>query len=727
MRTPRSLPVMALAAITTALPTLAAQPADATSTPWAAPPIDRATTVFDTRTGQQITFDAMLDALATADAVFLGETHNDETTHRVELAVYDGLLARRDNNVVLAMEMFERDVQPALDQYTAGQIDEPAFLAAARPWGQYRTAYRPLVERARLGHLPVVASNFPRALTRRIAMEGLDVLDSLPAAERAHAPAEILPNTPAYWRRVDNAIRGHIGMMPPLQPGDERLTSTQTLWDNAMGESAALALKAHPGSTVLHINGAFHSAYHDGTVRQFTLRSPDAKVLTLDVTPTRNPGVARADANPTNPIADFIVFAESRATDKNEGKLTVALDRSLSYKLHLPESHPQASPAPLLIWLTGDGLTAQDGLDLWQDRLGDSAVIAVIEPPYRAQSPDLSQGGRWFWPDTFAQDLGSTIAATERAWAYLLRYHNIDPARVVVAGEGTGATLAATIALQGDRMSHTALAFAPSQYAKLKDFPLPLPEYRGGSEQKVSLTVHAPERDLPWWDGELAEYRTIGAHAQTEHAATTDAQQEAAIRAALGLPQSTATITGPPILMTVAADTPRAHHWARLYALRYTAQSGRPVAFVPAQSAAVRTQGRQTLSPAITPESIADVLPRCPGPFGGTTVLVLPQGLSPEQTEAWFAIESNDPLNAKSRFHRVRIAVDDLNNFEFSLSAVLATLETENRKNVLVVPAEFCADAPTMQRLERQTRSAADRMTIHWLPGLGQNAPIPAE
>jgi uncharacterized iron-regulated protein len=725
VRTLRSLSALALATITASLPALAAQPDD--TSPWAAPHIDRATAVFDTRTGDLITFDAMLDELATADAVFLGETHIDETTHRVELAVYEGLLARRDNKVVLAMEMFERDVQPILDQYTAGEIDEPEFLAAARPWGQYRSAYRPMIERARLDNLPVIASNFPRALTRRIAMEGLEVLDTLAPDERAHAPAEIFANTPAYWKRVDNAIRGHIGMMPAHEPGDERLTSTQTLWDNAMGESSALALDAHPGSAVLHVNGAFHSAYRGGTVRQFALRKPNAKVLTLDVTPTRNPAVGGVDADSENPVADFVVFAESRATDENEGKLTVALNRTLDYRLHLPDTATHA-PVPLLIWLSDDGLTSQDGMDLWKDRLGGEAAIAVLEPTYRAQMPDLSEGGRWFWPDSFAQDIFSVVSATDRVWAYLLRYHNIDPARVVIAGEGTGATLAAVIALQGDRMNHTALAFGPKQYAKLKDFPLPLPEYNDRSDLEVSLTVFGSEQDRSWWTGELSEYREVGSDGSfavpESNAASRDQRAQATIRDAMGLPAADQKESIAPAHLVVAADTPRAWHWSRLFALKHTAQTGQPVALMNADLSTETTDAAPEITPEISPDTIADHLPKCPGPFGGTTILVLPENTPAADIEAWLEIETNDPLNAKSRFHRLRIARTGPDAGDRSLTAMLTQLEAKNRKNVLIVPAVFCADAITMQDLERQTRDAADRMTIQWLPGLGQNAPV---
>ncbi|MBI3720906.1 MAG: hypothetical protein HY248_00005, partial [Fimbriimonas ginsengisoli] len=55
---------------------------------WAAPPLERAVCVRDGRTGQALSFDAFLDRLARSEVVFLGEQHTDETTHRVELAVY---------------------------------------------------------------------------------------------------------------------------------------------------------------------------------------------------------------------------------------------------------------------------------------------------------------------------------------------------------------------------------------------------------------------------------------------------------------------------------------------------------------------------------------------------------------------------------------------------------------------------------------------------------------
>lgn len=223
--------------------------------------MERAVVILDGRTHEPLSLDQCVAALAEADAVFLGEQHTDETTHRFQLAVYERLLALKENKVVLALEMFDRDVQPVLDRYLAGEIDEAAFLAAARPWNNYREAYRPLVELAKKTGVPVTASNFPAPLRQRIAMEGADALEKLSDEERRQTPRRYLPNSPAYWKRVDNAVRGHVGMTPS-DSDEERLYATQSLWDNAMGESCADALDHYPEHVVLHLNGGFHSAYY---------------------------------------------------------------------------------------------------------------------------------------------------------------------------------------------------------------------------------------------------------------------------------------------------------------------------------------------------------------------------------------------------------------------------------------------------------------------------------
>lgn len=676
------------------------------------PPLEDVVSVRDGETGERIGLDELYARLARADAVFLGETHIDETTHRVEHAVYAGLLARR-KQVVLAMEMFERDVQGAVDDYVAGKIDEPAFLARSRPWSNYATAYRPMIELARSKHAPVVASNFPAPLRSKVAADK-GGLNGLSAGERAFAPRELFANTPAYWRRVDNAIRGHVGMMGPRPAADDpRLLDTQSLWDNTMGESCALALDRHPGALVLHVNGGFHSEYWDGTARQLALRKPKANVKTVAIVTSPNPPSEELGGKP---VADYVVFAHERAQDVDEGTFAVFTARQLEYRLHVPRD--ARGPLPLLIWLADDGENAQDALELWRARLGDDCVIAVIEAPYRETQEDLVEGGRWFWPDSFREDLGALRGGIAEVYGYMLRHFPVDRARVAVAGEGTGATVVASSVLLTDGLAVTGLVLEPKRYTSLKDFPLPLPELRGDLPRVAkSLHVIAAGADAEWWRGELAEYAGVGL-ANTFDLLGTDAwrgelERENAVRAALGLERHVVKEFAAKRHLVVG-DGARARSWGRLLA-QERAAAGELLALLP-----TAPEGGDSTPLALATSANDYVkgapLPRAPGPFGGTTVVVLSDDLPQAERDAWSELQKNDPLNKSSRFHRLVLATQ---SGERALSVVLEELIGKNRKNVLVVPAQWCADGDVLRALKKAARPFENQMTLHWRPGLG--------
>ncbi|MFT7542132.1 MAG: putative iron-regulated protein [Gammaproteobacteria bacterium] len=681
--------------------------------PWSAPSITSSVSIRDGHTGDVLSFDQMLERLAQADVVFLGETHLDETTHRFEDAVLAGLVAKRDGEVVLSMEMFERDTQGSLDDYLAGRIGEAEFLASSRPWSNYQTGYRPMIERAKREGLAVIAANFPAPLRRRFAMEGEEVLGTLSPEERAILPAEFLPNRPQYWRRVDNAVRGHLAMMGgPKDPGDPRIFAGQSLWDNAMGDACAQALIDHPGKQVVHVNGGFHTKYWDGTVHQLRMRAPDANVLTIDIVPTSNPTLAGI-GGPA--VADFVVFASAEASDISGGTYSLEVSRELRYRLHLPKSASAETPVPLLIWLGEAGSTPKEGLALWRARLGEDCAIAVVEAPYRAVQEDLVAAGSWFWPDTFAEDAAVLTQGIASLRGYITRNMPVDGNRVVVAGQGTGGTIAVVAGLHSGGLDVTSVAFTPRQYSHLSDTPMSLPEFAGedGLPRRI-IHVVAGATDNEWWQGELAVYAKAGIETTLVTTANdpwfVEANHTNTICSLLGL-ELPASETAQRSLYHMTGASPRAARWGLIRA----AQTGDMALAILEEEPAPGTS--TPLDAVILAADMEDSPPpSSPGAFGGTTILVLPAGLGEAEREAWFALEENDPLAAQSRFNRLRIATMDETR---PLSEVLETLFSEGRKNVLILPAEFCASAATMRALRDQTRDTSDQMTLHWLPGLG--------
>lgn len=695
---------------------------------WAYPSIEDSISIREGKSGDRYTWLELIDRLKLADVVFLGETHDDDTTHRLQEAVYAALLEARDKKVVLAMEMFERDVQATLDEYLQGKIDEKTFLEKSRPWGNYREAYRPLVELAKSNGQPVVAANFPRSLRMKLMQTGSKNLDGL-GEDRKLAPEQLLPNSSLYWKRADNATRSHSMFMTVETDEQSRLISTQSLWDNSMGEACVKALDANPGYQVLHVNGGFHTEYWDGTAAQVRQRKPDAKIMTVAIRPASNPNSVQLNGAP---VADFVVFVEERAKNLNEDDWKVVVGRENSYRFHCPGWANGDRPAPLLIWLSDDGLSAQDNLEYWKSAIGDQVAIAVIEPIHRQQESNLSISGRWFWLDRFPHDIGHGQQTVERAWQYLMNRFPIDADKVCVAGEGSGATVVAATALLTSRMEMQAIAFQPRQYSKIKDFPLPLSEDWGdATPPNRTLTVLGNELDKKWWDSELDEYNRVGIKGQWKQIdndpwTRVDSKRNAILES-LGLkPEPKLAVDLQRKVLAAKIGSPLEMHWLQMLAARKSDAKTKIAVVRPGEKIEETDVEQMDYSVGLN-QVKTGLIPLCPGSFGGTTVLVLNENQL-GNIEQWLQLEANDPLTARSRFNRTRIAVPDSVSLpagkeQLHLTTVLKKLSSENRKNLLIVPAEFYADENVMAQLSRSVKDFADHMTIQWLPGLGGEIP----
>lgn len=246
--------------------------------------------VYDTHKKAFIDFETLATRLSAADLVFVGEQHDDPATHRMELAILEGVARRRDS-VVLALEMFERDVQPKLDGFLSGTLPEADFLRESRPWKNYPTDYRPLVELAKERRWPVVASNVPRPMASLVARAGLTALDTIPADSRANVAAAISCPEDDYFGKF-RAVMGDLASHGPsgtAEDGKARLMRTyfaQCIKDETMGESVARAWQ--PGRLVVHFNGSFHSDFRLGTPVRALQRAEGAKMLVVTALPVKD-------------------------------------------------------------------------------------------------------------------------------------------------------------------------------------------------------------------------------------------------------------------------------------------------------------------------------------------------------------------------------------------------------------------------------------------------------
>ena len=250
-----------------------------------------------TAAGAAASLDDLVAAMQDADVVILGETHDDSTTHALQLRLFQAA-ADLDRPAALSLEMFETDVQDVLDEYLAGVIRERDFLSAARPWGNYVTDYRPLVEFARERGLPVVAANAPQRYVSRVSRLGPDALVTLPGSARAVLPPNVVPASPSLESEFMALMQGMMGHGAPPDsttsaaaavhgsaPDLTNLVHAQNLRDASMGHMIASHLDWHPGHRVVHLNGTFHSEGGLGVPEHLLRYRPDTRVLVVTMRP----------------------------------------------------------------------------------------------------------------------------------------------------------------------------------------------------------------------------------------------------------------------------------------------------------------------------------------------------------------------------------------------------------------------------------------------------------
>lgn len=218
-------------------------------------------------------------AIAGADFVALGEEHMTPAVHRRHHELLRELYVKRPE-MIIAMEMFERDVQVVLDQYLKGEIDEATFLAGSRPWPHYARDYRPVIEFAKQHGIPVLAANAPRELAKKASKEGVEAVAGNEFVARVTTAPE-----DAYWAAFAETMKGHEGMFGP--GGMQRFYAAQCLKDDTMAESIVDHLKAaraaNQNPIVVLICGKFHSDRELGTVARVKSRMPGLDVRVFSV------------------------------------------------------------------------------------------------------------------------------------------------------------------------------------------------------------------------------------------------------------------------------------------------------------------------------------------------------------------------------------------------------------------------------------------------------------
>lgn len=231
--------------------------------------------LYDGKTGQPVTFEAMTDQLQSADVVFFGELHNNPIAHWLQYELTRQLFDRRQGQLTLGAEMFEADNQVLLDEYLADRIRQKDFEGEARLWNNYATDYKPLLEFAKSKSLAFIATNIPRRYANLVFRQDLPVLDSLSDEAKAWIaplPIEVDLELPGY-KNMLTMMGGHGGSDNPT------IVKAQAAKDATMAHFIAANLR--PGFLFLHYNGAYHSDNKEGILWYLQRYRPNLRLRTI--------------------------------------------------------------------------------------------------------------------------------------------------------------------------------------------------------------------------------------------------------------------------------------------------------------------------------------------------------------------------------------------------------------------------------------------------------------
>ena len=234
-------------------------------------------TIISAESGKEVTFDEMMKDLNRHQIIFVGEKHNSVSHHSIQLKIIQAAF-RNHHNLVVGMEMFDRSYQEVLDLWTAGVLDEEAFLRKTHWYVNWRhdfSLYRDILLFIKQNKIKLVALNIPFHIPGRIRVGGID---NLSISDKRYLPKQIDTNNSAHRNYVKTIFDQHNF---PSRVKFEDFYMAQCVWDEIMAESIATDLGSR---RIVALVGNGHIQYKYGVPNR-TFRRTGAPFRTVYLAP----------------------------------------------------------------------------------------------------------------------------------------------------------------------------------------------------------------------------------------------------------------------------------------------------------------------------------------------------------------------------------------------------------------------------------------------------------
>lgn len=221
--------------------------------------------------GNVIPFAQMIQELKKADVIFVGETHNILSHHRLQLHIIKAL-DKKEHTIAIGFEMFWAESQHYLDQWVKGAISLDDFIKIYyENWNFPWPLYRDILLYIRNSTIPAIGLNVTPEITRKISQNGFS---SLSDEELKKLPPETgCVINEQYMQFIRRAYAMHTH-------GEKQFLyfcQAQLLWDQVMAHHILRYGQQNSGKHVIVLAGNGH-AWRSGIPAQMHLGSEKVKI-----------------------------------------------------------------------------------------------------------------------------------------------------------------------------------------------------------------------------------------------------------------------------------------------------------------------------------------------------------------------------------------------------------------------------------------------------------------
>ncbi len=271
--------------------------------------------VWDARAGRWIGERALEAALAEADFVLLGETHDNPDHHLLEARMVRQI-ASAGRRPALAFEMLDTSKQPAIDAALRRRAPSADSIGDAVDWAGSGwpdfAMYRPVFAAGIRAGLPIVAANLPPEPLHDLVARGPSVL--------APGPRRLLEAVGALPANVVESMRremqeAHCGQLP-----DSMLAPLVLAQRGKDAQMASSLLSAGAKQGAVLIAGSGHARADRGVPIYLVRGAPARRALTvafLEVSPgALEPGAYAEEFGVERLPFDYVLFTP--ASDRGD-------------------------------------------------------------------------------------------------------------------------------------------------------------------------------------------------------------------------------------------------------------------------------------------------------------------------------------------------------------------------------------------------------------------------